>query len=261
MLRTPKTSVTPRIGALSTLGRLRARLGDPGAFAPLDEALALAEPTETVLNLGPVALARAEAALLAGDPERLVTETQTVFEEAVKRRVAPVAGGLAVWRLRAGVDEPIPSWLRAPFSFELAGNREQAAEAWARLGCRYEAALALAWADDDALLLRALENLQGLGAAAAARLVARRLRERGVRGLPRGPRPATRANPAGLTARELEVLRLLTEGHTNPTIAERLYVSPRTVDRHVSSLLGKLDTRTRGQAVAAARRLGLVEDR
>ncbi|HEU5211900.1 MAG TPA: AAA family ATPase [Gaiellaceae bacterium] len=261
VLRTPKPSVTPRIGALSTLGRLRARRGDPGASALLDEALALAEPTGTLLNLGPVALARAEAALLAGDPERLAAETQPVFDEAVERRVAPVAGALAVWRRRAGVDEPTPPWVPAPFSLELAGDRERAAGAWARLGCRYEAALTLAWANDDVLLLRALEDLQGLGAAAAARLVARRLRERGVRGLPRGPRPATRDNPAGLTGRELEVLRLLADGHTNPTIAERLYLSPRTVDRHVSSLLGKLDARTRGQAVAAARRLGLVEDR
>jgi DNA-binding CsgD family transcriptional regulator len=148
-----------------------------------------------------------------------------------------------------------------PFSLELAGNHKQAADAWARLGCRYEAALALAWAEDDALLLRALDDLQRLGAAAAARLVARRLRKRGVRKLPRGPRPATRENSAGLTARELEVVRLLAEGHTNQTIADRLYVSPRTIDRHVSSLLRKLDAGTRGQAVAGARRLGLVEDR
>jgi DNA-binding CsgD family transcriptional regulator len=261
VLRTPKTSVLPRIGALSTLGRLRARSGDPGATALLDEAFALAEPTEALLNLGPVAIARAEAALLAGDPERLAAETQAVFDEAVERHFAFLAGELAVWRRRAGVDEPTPPGLRAPASLELAGNREQAAEAWARLGCRYEAALALAWADDDALLLRALEDLQRLGAAAAAKLVARRLRERGVRRLPRGPRPATRDNAAGLTARELEVLRLLAEGHTNPVIAERFYVSPRTVDRHVSSLLSKLDAGTRGEAVAAARRLGLVEDR
>ncbi|HYX75881.1 MAG TPA: response regulator transcription factor, partial [Gaiellaceae bacterium] len=260
VLRTPKTSVAPRIGALATLGRLRARRGDPGAAALLDEALALAEPTETLLNIGPVALARAEAALLAGDAERLVAETQPVFDEAVARGYAPVAEGLAVWRRRAGVDEPAPPSLNAPFSLELAGNREAAAEAWTRLGCRYEAALALAWADDDALLLRAHEQLQGLGATGVARVVARRLRERGVRGLPRGPRPATRDNPAGLTARELEVLRLLAEGHTNAAIGERLYVSPRTVDRHVSSLLRKLDARTRGQAVAAARRHGFVED-
>jgi DNA-binding CsgD family transcriptional regulator/tetratricopeptide (TPR) repeat protein len=260
VLRTPKTSVMPRIGALSTLGRLRARRGDPGASALLDEALALAKPTETLLNLGPVALARAEAAVLAGDPARAVAETQPVFEEAVERRFVPLAAELAAWRRRAGVDEPTPTWLPAPYSLEVAGNRGEAADVWARLGCRYEAALAVASSDDDALLLHALDDLQELGAVAAARLVARRLRERGVRRLPRGPRPATRENAAGLTARELEVLRLLAEGHTNPAIGERLYVSSRTVDRHVSSLLRKLDAGTRGQAVAAARRLGLVED-
>jgi DNA-binding CsgD family transcriptional regulator len=89
--------------------------------------------------------------------------------------------------------------------------------------------------------------------------VARRLRERGVRSVPRGPRPATRDTPAGLTARELDVLRLLADGHTNADIAQRLYISTRTVDHHVSSLLGKLGTRTRGGAVAEARRLGLLE--
>src|SRR5262249_14422412 len=189
-------------------------------------------------------------------------ETQPVFDEAVERRFLPVAAELAVWRRRAGVVEPTPSRLGAsPFSLELAGNREEAAEAWARLGRRSEAAVAPARSGDDALLLRALDDLQRLGAASAAKLVTRRLRERGVRGLPRGPRPTTRENSAGLTARELEVVRLVAEGHTNQTIAERLYVSPRTVDRHVSSLLRKLDAGTRGQAVAAARRLGLVEDR
>src|SRR5262249_5063671 len=232
----------------------------PEVFAPLDEALALAEPTETLLNRGPVALARAEAALIAGDPERVVAETQPVYAEAVELGIDFLAGELAVWRRRAGHDEPAPPRLPEPYALELAGNREQAADAWARLGCRYESALALFCANDDALLLRALGDLQQLGAAATAKLVERRLRERGVRGLPRRPRAAARDNPAGLTARELAVLHLVADGHTTPTIAQRLHLSPRTVDRHVSSVMRKFDTRTRGQAVAAARRLGLVED-
>jgi DNA-binding NarL/FixJ family response regulator len=76
--------------------------------------------------------------------------------------------------------------------------------------------------------------------------------------VPRGPRPKTSANPAGLTARELEVLELLAEGLPNAEIAERLVVSPRTVDHHVSAILRKLDVRTRGEAGAQAARRGLI---
>ena len=79
----------------------------------------------------------------------------------------------------------------------------------------------------------------------------------GVRDLPRGPRPTTRANEAELTTRELDVLALVAEGLRNAEIAERLFVSRRTVDHHVSAILRKLEAGSRGEAVAAANRLGL----
>jgi len=82
------------------------------------------------------------------------------------------------------------------------------------------------------------------------------LREQGA-SVPRGPRATTQGNPAQLTQRELDVLALLAEGLRNAEIAERLVVSRRTVDHHVSAILRKLDARTRLEAVAAARRLGL----
>jgi DNA-binding NarL/FixJ family response regulator len=100
-----------------------------------------------------------------------------------------------------------------------------------------------------------------MGAAPAAAIVARRLRRGGVRGLPRGPRKATR-NPAQLTARELEVLGLVAQGLANREIAQRLFLSEKTVARHVSAILRKLDVRTRAQASPQAVRLGLAaEDR
>ena len=111
------------------------------------------------------------------------------------------------------------------------------------------------------MLRRARDQLQALGAHPAAAIVARRLRVRGARGVTRGPRPTTRESPAGLTARETEVLRLVADGLRNAELARRLFLSPRTVGHHVSSILHKLEVDTRGEAVAAARQLGLLQDR
>jgi DNA-binding CsgD family transcriptional regulator len=77
------------------------------------------------------------------------------------------------------------------------------------------------------------------------------MRRLGVRSIPVGPRPATRANEFGLTRREHEVLALVTEGLTNTEIAVRLYISAKTVDHHVSAVLAKLGVSTRAQASRA----------
>ena len=133
---------------------------------------------------------------------------------------------------------------------------KHAAERWRRLGCPYEEAIALAELGEAGALRTAHEQLRSLGATRAVAIVARRLRELGER-VPRGPRLKTDANPAGLTAREVEVLGLLAEGLRNAEIAERLVISPRTVDHHVSAILRKLEVGSRSKAVAAAQRLDL----
>jgi DNA-binding CsgD family transcriptional regulator len=171
-----------------------------------------------------------------------------------------LAGELVDWRRRAGLDHDVRVDVAEPYALQLAGEWARAAERWREIGCPYEAALALADADDEDALRRALDELHGLGARPAAAIVARRLRERGARGLPRGPRPATRDNPAELTPRELEVLTLLADGLRNAEIAARLVLSVRTVDHHVSAILRKLGVRTRVQASVEAARLGLAGD-
>jgi len=211
-------------------------------------------------RLGPVAAARAEAAWLVGDRERAVEASNEAFALARRWRSQWMIGELGCWRRRAGVEEEISETVPAPYAAELANEPVRAAELWAELGCPYETALALSAADDEGSQRRALDQLHQLGASPAAAVVALHLRERGARGLPRGPRPTTRENPAGLTARELEVLTLVAEGLRNAQIAQRLFLSERTVGHHVSAILRKLEVRSRGEATAAARRLQLVSE-
>ena len=258
VLRLRRTSITPRIFALVVLGLVRARRGDPGYEAPLEEAWALAEPPGDLWRLWTVTAARAEVAWLEGDRDAVLAATEGIFERVVEQKWAWFAGELADWRRRAGIEEEIPADVAEPYALQLAGEWTRAAELWREIGCPYEAALALADADEEQPLRRALDALQGLEARPAAAIVARRLRERGARGLPRGPRPATQQNPAGLTQRELEVLALVADGLRNAEIAARLVLSDRTVAHHVGAILRKLGVRTRTQASAEAVRLGLT---
>lgn len=252
------TSAISRTMALVALGRLRVRRGDPDAWAALDDALALSAPTRTLQRLGPVHAARAEAAWLEGNASRSGDEARASWALAVAHAHPWHIGELAWWQARAGAPVGIePSAAAAPWRLQLEGRWREAADAWSALDCPYEAARALLDSDDRAAVEEAHATFDELGARPALALAARRLRELGARSIPRGRRAATRANPAGLTVRELEVLRYLAGGLPNHEIAGRLFLSTRTVDHHVSSLLGKLGVARRSEAPAAAARLGI----
>src|SRR6185503_3399342 len=141
---------------------------------------------------------------------------------------------------------------------QIAGDWRAAADFWRKLDCPYEEAVALSDGDEGAQR-EALRIFEKLGGQPAAEKLRHSLRAIGARGIPRGPRPSTVENRAGLTTRQMEVLSLLSEGCMNAEIAERLFISAKTVDHHVSAILAKLDARTRAEAVSIALQSDLIK--
>jgi DNA-binding CsgD family transcriptional regulator/tetratricopeptide (TPR) repeat protein len=260
LLEDPRDSPWPHHEALLVLALVRARRGDPGAHEAICGARAAGVSDEEVEAIVDLAAAAAEVACLEQGAAEVDAATAAVLDAAIRRGDDSAVCRLAYWRSLAGFTAPESANRDDPYSLALQGDWHAAAELWTEFGCRYEAAFALGQVDDEDVRRRALADLRRLGAGPAATMVARRLREGGA-SVPRGPRATTRANGAQLTAREMDVLRLVADGMRNADIADRLFVSRRTVDHHVSSILRKLGVRTRGEATAAAARIGLFEDR
>ncbi len=256
-----RDSPDPRFQALLVLALVRARRGDPDAAPLLAGAAAIASAASDPDWGAALACARAEVAWLEGRVDSVAEETEAAYRAEMDNPASSWVGALAYWRRKNGALDELRDTIAEPWSLQLAGDWRGAAAAWRARARPYEAALALSEADDEEALGEAFAELHRLGAGPLERMVARQLRERGVRGVKRGPRPSTQANPAHLTRRELDVLTLVAEGRRNADIAERLFLSRRTVDHHVSAILRKLQARTRGEAVAAAARVGVLHER
>ena len=231
------------------LGRLLARRGDPAAGALLADAWEQAQRYRLLLGLAYAGIARAEWAWLTGDLDAAREVAAVLLPQTEHPGATPFRGELLRYLARAGL--PAEPFDGCPPAYDagLRGDWRAAAAAWRRAGDPYETALELGEGDTEACA-EALRTLERLRAAPAAALVRERLRAQGAP-VPRGPRAATRANPAGLTTRQLAVLELLREGLTNAEIAERLVLSVRTVDHHVAAILTKLGVSSRREAAAA----------
>jgi len=256
-----RRAVTPisRLPALVVLARLRMRRGDPGVAQALQEATALARATGELQRLAPVAIAHAEAAWLQCDGADLGF-ARDVHRKAIEMGNVRFVGELAFWLDpfgEAGRDRGLA--IEPPYAAQRDGQWEQAAVLWGELGCPFERALALLGSGGEVAQREGLAALDALGAAACAQRCRDALRQKGVKGVARGPRASTAAHPAGLTQREAQVLNLMAQGLTNAEIATRIVRSAKTVDHHISAILGKLQARSRAEAGVIAARLGMLD--
>jgi DNA-binding CsgD family transcriptional regulator/tetratricopeptide (TPR) repeat protein len=254
VLRHPRATAITRVPALEVLAYLRVRRGDPDADSPLGEARVLAGKQPILQRLGRQAAVGGEAAWLAGDRNGVIQAVRPAYETALQHQDPRMRGELAALLFRVEALHETPTDAAEPYASEISGNWRRAAQLWQALGCAYEHATVLGWNGGEKEQRKALTILDELGAAPAAALLRKRMREQGLRGIPRGSRESTRANPHGLTRREAEVLELLAEGLRNSAIAKRLYLSPKTVDHHVSAVLAKLGVPSRAEAAALVRR-------
>ncbi|CAM3801102.1 AAA family ATPase [Smaragdicoccus niigatensis] len=234
------------------------RRGEEARLAELDDAWDLAGRLDEPLRRLAVLAALAEVAWMTDRVDERVSEIAVA--ELPRLASAPgagwAAGNLAVWLRRVELAVPDVA-VAEPYRLSLGGHFAEAASWWHLAGDPFSEAMC--WTDSPATddRVRGVALLDRLGAVGTADRLRVALRQGGLTVLPQRPRGTTRANPGGLTNRQLDVARLIARGLSNNEIAARLYISPKTADHHVSAILMKLGLASRRAIVAQADDLGL----
>jgi DNA-binding CsgD family transcriptional regulator/tetratricopeptide (TPR) repeat protein len=245
--------------AMPIVGVIAARRGRDSASAMLVGAWEIALIANENQRLAPAAAALAEYAWITGDPDIAVDRFKSIMSDELDKGFRYSPGTIAFWLWKLGELAQAPAGIAEPYRLVIEGDPEEAATLWEAKGVPYERGLALMHGDQEAQL-EALEIFETLGASAVAAKLRKALRDKGV-AVPRGKGKQTRGHASGLTSRQSEVLDLLGEGLTNTDIADRLFLSHRTVENHVAAILMKLDVTGRDAAVDAARNQGLLPTR
>jgi DNA-binding CsgD family transcriptional regulator/tetratricopeptide (TPR) repeat protein len=255
--REMESGIVVRLLAKIVLAELAVRRGDPDAGEQLAELAAEAGRTGELQRIVPLLELATEWALTTGGPMPTDHFAKLAGLPTGGIRAGRFAMRVAAWAAVAGIEFDSDGPTSPPHAAMARRDWLGAADAFGAVGWSYDRALMLSLLDEEESLVEALELARGLSAEPLTRRVTERMRDLGIR-VPQGPREATRANPAVLTARQLQVLELLAEGLTNAEIAERLVVSTRTVEHHVAAVLMKLGAPTRREAARRASELRLV---
>ncbi len=234
------------------------RRGADDAEQRLAQVTVSAERSRKLVHLAPVFELHVELALTR-DLELPIDRLDELVDLAGAEALGQGCAGarVAAWARVCGRSMQLRGWAPAPHAAMIAGDWAAAADAFGAIGWRHDRALLLSLLGTRDALEESLALARDLGSVPLAQRVCRRLRSAGLT-VPRGPRASTRANPWGLTDRQLEVLRHLGAGCSNGEIAALLHLSSRTVEHHVAAILAKLDVPSRAAAVARCAELDLT---
>jgi DNA-binding NarL/FixJ family response regulator len=234
---------------MAIVATIKMRRGDADVLQLLTEAKAKAFGTMELQRIIPVLAALLEYEWITGKvltDDIAVDFAITTLEQAGD---ADMDNEFAYWLLKAR-KKYIP--------FHSSQNSYGDASYWEGLGRPYEQALALFDGDEDDKK-KAICMVQELGATAVYEKLKMEMRASGIKSIPRGMRETTKSNAARLTGREVDVLKLLKEGMQNKEIADRLFISAKTVDHHITAILFKLDVNSRVKAVIEAINLEIIK--
>ena len=249
-----------KVGALTVSSILKMRKGDPDPdiLPCLLEAKEKAFETMELHRILPVATAFLEYEWITG-ARCIDTAEINMTIDMIRRTKKDFSRSKYYYWLSKAREEYLPFGEKNKDNeLGISVATDQDAKYWEKTGCPYEQALALFEGNDDDKR-KAIAMVNDLGADAVYEKLKQEMRSSGIKSIPRGVRKTTRENPSLLTDRELDVLALLKEGMQNKEIAARLYISAKTVDHHISSILLKLDINSRSKAVAEAVRLGILK--
>ncbi len=246
-----------RIGALVIWGRLLIRKGDFSGLSHLLEAKKLALLANELQRIIPAAVALLEYGWIANDPYAYSEVVEAALDLLKNTHVDHFYSELVYWLDKNEIKSEIAKKIKEPYASSISGNWKKAAHQWQLLGCRYEYALALFEGTEDAKR-ESLTLLDQMGAFGTLELLKSKMRSKGMRNIPRGPRASTKSNSANLTNRQIDVLLLLKDGLPNTEIANRLFISAKTADHHISAILSKLNVHSRLMAIREAEKLGIL---
>jgi DNA-binding CsgD family transcriptional regulator len=247
-----------KLNTLIVLGKLSMRRGEKDAVALLQEAKTISfgtmEPQWIIASM----IALLEYEWLTGNSIIEEKEIEQTFAVIQRSSIDLEKDQFAFWIKKAGRDLTSVKENFDAYDTSSAAKAMKAATFWEKAGCPYEQAVAMFEGKDDDKR-KAIGMVQESGATAVYEKMKQTMRNLGITKIPRGIRESTRSNAALLTGRELDVLKLLKEELHTKEIAAQLYLSAKTIEHHISSILFKLEANSRSKAVTEAVRMGILK--